>query len=800
MIKRVRLENWRSHKNTELEFEKGTNVLIGSMGSGKSSVMNAICFGFFGTYPELQRREAKLEDVIMSKPHKAESAGIKLEFNYNDRDYRIERTIYRGTKTNTAKLYEEKRFIAGPQVSDVTERVEVILETNYELFSRAVYSEQNQMDYFIRLNASNRKQKFDELLELETYEKVRRNAVSLSNSMKRVFEEKKRDLTEQEGLPGERELLELCEKTDRLHEEISEKRKAVENTKKEIDKVEELAVKSREDKKKFRELNDRIIGLKSAIEALEKDIEKTEREAGSKLENLDLEKLSELGRKLDEKITELKEKEKSEALLKNQEAALKARIDAVLSESKNARERLPEKIVSVEDLSSEEKNAAGKISDLKEELESNRRGTERILREERETGEKKRVLESREAEQSEILEKIKGAGSNCPLCKHPLTPEARINLSAEAQTELVMFAGEKKKLETELEEIGKIKKEITTEKVELEKKLEEANGLKSVLASLKEPLERISVNEKKEIELRRELLELEKKITDLSGSGIAAKKEEAEKKKKGIEWLVQGMEKKKEFEEKKESIGKAIEKIENLDFDEARSLELERELEKKKGELNSLNAELGGKKRLLDEKAARESELRKRIEFVKKTRARVDSLDFGLGKLGIFTTALKAAQAELREQLVETINQAMDTVWKRLYPYGDFTSAKMHIESGNYELLIRTRSGNWQKIEGALSGGERSAVALTLRISFSLVLARNLGILILDEPTHNLDSSAISKLGEMMRNHLPGLVEQIFLITHNKEMESAANASLYLLAREKEKEGITKVELLSLRE
>ena len=97
-----------------------------------------------------------------------------------------------------------------------------------------------------------------------------------------------------------------------------------------------------------------------------------------------------------------------------------------------------------------------------------------------------------------------------------------------------------------------------------------------------------------------------------------------------------------------------------------------------------------------------------------------------------------------------------------------------------------------------LSGGERSSVALALKISFSLVLARNLGILILDEPTHNLDETAVSKLSEMMREHLGGLVEQVFLITHNKEMEKAASASLYLLERDKEMEGITRAELLSI--
>jgi len=83
MIKRIKLINWRSHKSTELEFEKGSNVLIGKMGAGKSSVINAICFALFGTFPELQRREATLNSVIMDRPAQQDYAKVELEFIHN---------------------------------------------------------------------------------------------------------------------------------------------------------------------------------------------------------------------------------------------------------------------------------------------------------------------------------------------------------------------------------------------------------------------------------------------------------------------------------------------------------------------------------------------------------------------------------------------------------------------------------------------------------------------------------------------------------------------------------------------
>jgi DNA repair exonuclease SbcCD ATPase subunit len=73
-----------------------------------------------------------------------------------------------------------------------------------------------------------------------------------------------------------------------------------------------------------------------------------------------------------------------------------------------------------------------------------------------------------------------------------------------------------------------------------------------------------------------------------------------------------------------------------------------------------------------------------------------------------------------------------------------------------------------------------------MRVAFSLVLAKNLSWIILDEPTHNLDSNSIKELTEILRNHLPSIVEQVFVITHEKEMEKAATGKIYLLTRNKE--------------
>jgi len=145
--------------------------------------------------------------------------------------------------------------------------------------------------------------------------------------------------------------------------------------------------------------------------------------------------------------------------------------------------------------------------------------------------------------------------------------------------------------------------------------------------------------------------------------------------------------------------------------------------------------------------------------------------------------------------MLATVNLAMTNIWEAIYPYKDYLDARLAVVENGYDLQVQTRSNGWVRVEGILSGGERSAAALCIRIAFALVLTKQLSMLILDEPTHNLDSNAVEKLSEMLRTEIPTLVEQTFVITHDKQLENAASSNLYLLDRNKDNDEPTKIEI-----
>ena len=129
MITSVALKGWRSHKDSELNFSEGTNVLIGVMGAGKSSLLDAISFALFGTFPSLKAKKLTMDDIIMNRPQKIDSAEVEVSFQINEDTYTVKRVIERGKGTTKAEI-RKNGTLMDTGSSRTTENVEKILKIN----------------------------------------------------------------------------------------------------------------------------------------------------------------------------------------------------------------------------------------------------------------------------------------------------------------------------------------------------------------------------------------------------------------------------------------------------------------------------------------------------------------------------------------------------------------------------------------------------------------------------------------------------------------------------------------------
>ena len=174
MIRRVVLHNWKSHHRTEVEFEAGTNVIVGINGAGKSSVLEGIFFALFGP-PE---KKGFYEKVL----REGEKEGyVELSFSHGGKTYTVKRWFDRRGQRDARLEGSEKVITSRPR--DVDEKIVEILGMDGKMFKDSVYARQNEMASIL-LDGKRRKEMIDDMIEVSEFSRVRDAVVALRNRLR----------------------------------------------------------------------------------------------------------------------------------------------------------------------------------------------------------------------------------------------------------------------------------------------------------------------------------------------------------------------------------------------------------------------------------------------------------------------------------------------------------------------------------------------------------------------------------------------------------------------------------------
>jgi len=789
MITKIRLKNWKSHEDSELEFAAGTNGLVGIVGSGKTSILDAICFAFFGTFPTLQTRKLKLEDVIMKKPTTKDMAEVEVLFTLNGNNYSVKRVIEKNRGTSYSEIKENGRTLESPGTKNVTAIVENKLKVNYELFSKAIYSEQNAIDYFLTLGKGQRMKKIDELLMIDRFEKARANAVTLTNKIADTKIGK-------ESAIGQINLAEIQLAITELKKSISE----LENEKVGLKKEMEIISKNKSDAEKeaaelrnIRENLEKLMrddkGLESTIVATLDMIDSVEKSLKELGEEVDISSIDDIVENQSKKIEEMSD------FLKNKQADYE-RMHSELASSKTNIEFLQKEKIEKLQMEFDEKLK------IKEEFEHLRDRTGENVIEQINGGHTalQKLIGEMEAarvkisELEEQLEKIADVEGVCPLCGTSLSEERKKMILSDKQRELdslkekiekarIDKAATEEKIK-QLEEAAKKLDEMFKEISDLDEIMSDLEKSRHMLAHHTQSIELLS----KQLDSLKQEMEIVKKEMDSTTSAkqrfeiISGQIKDYEQQKQRIEQL------KKEREQITINIAQLESRLAVTKLEEVEQLLRKLIAEEKEKEMKIVSSD-----QMIKERGSRLEEYGKSLATVEKEKKEIERLEKLIKDLKIFIEALKDTQAKLREEFIEAVNYTMNKLWQTLYPYQDFIGIRLAIEEGDYVLQLQERTTAWVNVEGAASGGERSIACLALRIAFALVLAPHLRWLVLDEPTHNLDTKAVEDLAETLRERITDIVDQVFLITHEELLESAITGNLYRLERDKSKDEATKV-------
>ncbi|MFH1222464.1 MAG: AAA family ATPase [Candidatus Micrarchaeota archaeon] len=763
MITSLRLVNWRSHADTSLKFSAGTNLLVGIMGSGKSAVLDATSFALFGTFPALERRQLKLEDVVR---YDENNAKVVLQFSWNSNDYRVERHISKKKDkiTTKADIFRDGNLLETGTTA-VTELIEETLGLDYDLFTRAIYSEQNNIDYFLSLDPRRRKDEFDRLLGLDRFEKARSAAVALTNkfdSAAKIYAEK---YSEGKAETLQKSITEFAEKESKLAAEIKAVEQLLAKLKIEVKELSVAYIDQEKKRKRIEELERSAANLKGQISSLEDGLKKVDATAHDSAKK-QLQQLREKAAEQQKRIIELKKKE-------TDLARTAAVCDSKIKEQEERTGKLEKLKTSLQQLLDGKTAAAIKQELAELEKKAAEKASERVA-------EQKKIGETKE-----VLKHLADGLKSCPLCESELGADG-VKLVKEKKHSEIKKSEER--IVALAQEISLVQKAVDELK-ERTRKIEFAN-------------ERITTYQQESVDVKQ--LAEKKKVAaaEIEQLSAAAKTEETGRLalQKETEQLLLQLKSMEDMlkravaaEELSKKLAAAVKERAELHFDEKSFEQLRKQLEEKHLEEGRLTSQqqygLKELKLLSDNKKLFEQQLNEINAIRRKAMATLALVE----ELKIYKNALLETQIGLRRELIDAINSAMNEIWSIFYPYGNYKTLRVEVTEKDYVFEV-LEGEQWKQLESIASGGERACAALTLRVTLAMVLTPNLSWLILDEPTHNLDSQAIELLSDTLQTKVPQVVKQTFVITHEEALIGADFSSTYKLSRDKGKRGPTKVE------
>lgn len=783
MIRGITLKNWKSHENTSLKFSSGVNLLVGAIGTGKTSVLDAISFAFFGTFPDLQSKKVKLDDVIMNRPFEKNEAVIELELEFNNKIYKIKRVIRKGEGTVYSEIRENGKLIEGPNPLRVNEVIKKILKLDYDTFYNVIYSDQNKIDYFLTLPRGQRKEKIDRILGIDKIEIARKSCVTLRGRIVNRIAEKRIIVKELESQNLHEKYSTLANEIKGLKEKKQMLINKLEIIKLEIEKIKEEKEKLEKIKENLENLEKEYEKQQAILEQLKKEIKEiSSLVSGLSKENLEIEKemLDNEIRKLKEELQKIKEEFNSIISSISSLKMEKEYLSMQLSSKKLDLSKLLEKKNEVEKIFSEFGNIEQKISETEKEINFI---FQKIVE-----------LSSLISFEENNIATLEKSENKCPVCNANLSKE-KIESLIKEKREIIAKSREK------IDELEKIKFEKERFLVNLKEKSKK-------LSLLLEEIKKIESVEKEISEINEKLDKIPKKLEEMYVKEKMVKKEIEEKEKIleekikekiHVENLLQKIHDFENKQKRKEEIERKIfelySKISELRkvFNVEKLKEIERTFLELSKQEASLSKALESLAELIIEKEKRLKEIKEKIDLLEKYKKEISRLEKYVSDLEILEKALKESQEIIRREFIEVINYFMDAVWKVLYPYKDFTSLRLLIDENDYVLQLKDSRGIWINVDGIASGGERTLACLSLRIAMARALVPHLRWLILDEPTHNLDEKAVQEFSVLLNEKISEFIDQLFIITHNEKLEEIVNGVIYKFTRDKILDKPTKV-------
>ena len=164
IFKKARWKNFLSTGNTFTEIEldrNNTSLIIGENGAGKSTILDAMCFGLFG------KAFRGISKPLLVNSVNGSGTLVEIEFNIGSKEF----LVRRGIKPNVFEIYVDgKMYNQDANVRDYQKHLEQqILKLNYRSFTQVVILGSSTFIPFMQLKSRHRREVVEEILDIQIF-------------------------------------------------------------------------------------------------------------------------------------------------------------------------------------------------------------------------------------------------------------------------------------------------------------------------------------------------------------------------------------------------------------------------------------------------------------------------------------------------------------------------------------------------------------------------------------------------------------------------------------------------------
>lgn len=250
------------------DFRSGIFAIVGPTGSGKTTILDAICLALYGHTPRIGSITQNTNEVMNRD---CDSCRSSLEFQTLSGRYRatwsqkkqknFDKTGKYGQVVSTMEKFEDGCWIPitdGSKVTSKKQEVQKIIGLSFDQFKRSVMLSQGDFAAFLKSKPNEKAQTLEQITGTQIYSLLSTKVYDLAEEQKKLFEDKQREvelspvlddavvLTKQEQLKGiteEAKVLETqiskIEKESRWISETAELRNQFLRVKAELERLKE---------------------------------------------------------------------------------------------------------------------------------------------------------------------------------------------------------------------------------------------------------------------------------------------------------------------------------------------------------------------------------------------------------------------------------------------------------------------------------------------------------------------------------------------------------------------------------